>query len=129
MDLIRFNNGLTLTTEDIVFMEWSAGEDDLDLNPERTTRGRLIRGRVVILPSFEFTVKPFNQKKMMKLMDAVRPESFFVDYYHDSYDAWFRGEFYVPSNDRKPKPLRFHPNIIYQPHKIQMIAIDKARRL
>lgn len=129
MELIRFDNGLKLYDTDIIFGELQIGEDDLDLDPHRSTKGRLYRNRVNIVPSIEFTLKPMNQSKMGDIMDAIRPQDFWVEYYDLEKDSWYRAEFYVPSDYRKPRPLRLNPSIIFDNHELKFIGIDKAVKL
>lgn len=122
MVYVKFGNGLTITNKEIVLSTYQAGEDDLDLDPERMTNGYLWRNRVIISPSVEFELVYMSESKMKKIMDYCRNETFTATFWYPARGGYYKAEFYCPSNYRKPKLFRQYPTPLYDKHTIKLIG-------
>ena len=129
MEIIRLPGNVVIHNHEIIQGELSIGIDDLDLDPHRSTRGRLYRRRVNKIPSIEFTLKPLKRDKMDEIMRAVDPQDIWVEYFDVTKNEWWRAEFYVPSDYRKPKVLRMLPSLVFDNHDMKFIGIDKGVKL
>ena len=119
---VKFGNGLEISNEEIVLGTYMAGEDDLDLDPERRTNGYLWRNRVLISPAVQFDLIYLPEAKMKAIMDYCRNETFTMTFWYPARGGYYKGEFYCPSNYRQPKLFRQFPTAVYDIHTLKFIG-------
>lgn len=126
---VDFHNGVTISSEDVILSSLKVGDDDLDLDPKRTTSGKLFRNRVAIPPYIEFELKPLPQAKMVEIMNSCRRESFNITFWYPAAGGYYNADVYCPPNYRKPSLLMELPVVMFDKHTLKFTGMHKMSRV
>lgn len=120
---ITFSNGTIIYDDEIVIKTYEAGEEDLDFDPKRTTRGRLWRKRVMITPIVTLTLKPVPASKMQSIQNAMRAQEFGVTFYYPARGGYAKATMYNAKRRAKLQSNQFRGDI-FDEYNIELIGVE-----